>query len=583
MHKYVKVQLPDLRVIDVMVDFSIKTFGAVSNLCKRLGINHAEELSFQKPLTSDDLAYNYREDPRRRPVKVKRLDTNEFVVSHSNGSANPRKPANPGTPNQSFGYSPYNTLNGTLHNASFDAADSFNQDSFAHSDASIKDVKGGLIHPRTLNEKARMNKSWLDSSLSLMEQGFKEWDSLSLKFKFYSFYDLNPKTDAIRINQIYEQAKWQILNEEIDCSEDEALMFAALQFQVRESRFWPVANDVTDFGGEDEIDAALTELQISLEGSNMNGALRGMSKVPVLEDELRFMKQKKFVLKSFKPYNFVCKDTILYIHKGSTDGEPEYSIQLKGCEVTPDVSVSQKKYCIKLEVPSEDGMQEMWIRCNNEEQYARWMAACRLGSKGKSLADPTYDPEVKSILSFLSMQKPSPAPAITSNDMEIDPEEYLPLKFLKKGRNRLSQRILEAHANVKDMNNIQAKMNYIQAWQRLPLYGISLFIVRFDDAKKDELLGVGFNKLVKLDSQTAHHLKTWRLSSMKSWDINWEVKKMRIHFEKEQENLIFSIASADCKVFHEFLGGYIFLSMRSKDANQTLNEELFHKLTGGWV
>ena len=46
--------------------------------------------------------------------------------------------------------------------------------------------------------------------------------------------------------------------------------------------------------------------------------------------------------------------------------------------------------------------------------------------------------------------------------------------------------------------------------------------------------------------------------------------------------VIFQCLSADCKVVHEFIGGYIFLSMRSKDANQTLNVDLFHKLTGGW-
>ena len=50
----------------------------------------------------------------------------------------------------------------------------------------------------------------------------------------------------------------------------------------------------------------------------------------------------------------------------------------------------------------------------------------------------------------------------------------------------------------------------------------------------------------------------------------------------EEEDVRFSCSSADCKVPHEFIGGYIFLSMRSKEANQSLNEELFHKLTGGW-
>ena len=70
---------------------------------------------------------------------------------------------------------------------------------------------------------------WLDSSLSLMEQGIRDFDTLLLRFKFHSFYDLNAKSDPARINLIYEQAKWQLLNEEIDCTEEEMMLFAALQ------------------------------------------------------------------------------------------------------------------------------------------------------------------------------------------------------------------------------------------------------------------------------------------------------------------------------------------------------------------
>lgn len=40
---------------------------------------------------------------------------------------------------------------------------------------------------------------------------------------------LSPQYDAVRINQIYEQARWAILLEEIDCTEEEMLIFAALQ------------------------------------------------------------------------------------------------------------------------------------------------------------------------------------------------------------------------------------------------------------------------------------------------------------------------------------------------------------------
>ncbi len=35
--------------------------------------------------------------------------------------------------------------------------------------------------------------------------------------------------DMVRINQIYEQAKWALISEEVDCTEEEMMMFAALQ------------------------------------------------------------------------------------------------------------------------------------------------------------------------------------------------------------------------------------------------------------------------------------------------------------------------------------------------------------------
>lgn len=51
----------------------------------------------------------------------------------------------------------------------------------------------------------------------------------------------------------------------------------------------------------------------------------------------------------------------------------------------------------------------------------------------------------------------------------------------------------------------------------------------------------------------------------------------------EDENIEFKPMSADCKVVHEFIGGYIFCTMRSKEHSTTLDQEMFHKLTGGWT
>lgn len=137
--------------------------------------------------------------------------------------------------------------------------------------------------------------SWLDSSLSIMEQGIREFDTLCLRFKYYSFFDLNPKYDQVRINQLYEQAKWQLLNEEMDCTEEEMLMFGALQLQINLQNDQPqpdsgIDTSSLDNGGDDDIDAALSELQITLEGPQ-NGTRNGdITYIPELTDYLRFFK-----------------------------------------------------------------------------------------------------------------------------------------------------------------------------------------------------------------------------------------------------------------------------------------------------
>jgi len=50
---------------------------------------------------------------------------------------------------------------------------------------------------------------------------------------------------------------------------------------------------------------------------------------------------------------------------------------------------------------------------------------------------------------------------------------------------QISQRILEAHANVQEMTLMEAKMNYIRAWQTLPEYGLTYFIIKLQGSKKE--------------------------------------------------------------------------------------------------
>jgi kindlin 2 len=76
------------------------------------------------------------------------------------------------------------------------------------------------------------------------------------------------QTDENRINQLYAQAKWSILVEEVDCTEEEVYTFAALQFQIKLAQSSPAYHQGPVAQTIDEpvtdINAAIDQLQIEL-------------------------------------------------------------------------------------------------------------------------------------------------------------------------------------------------------------------------------------------------------------------------------------------------------------------------------
>ena len=92
-----------------------------------------------------------------------------------------------------------------------------------------------------------------------------------------------------------------------------------------------------------------------------------------------------------------------------------------------------------------------------------------------------------------------------------------------------------------------------------------------------ELLGIAYNRLILMDINTQEQKKTWRYSAMKSWNVNWESKQLRV--DHEEEKLLFQCLSADLKIVHEFIGGNIWLSLRND--KDPLDLSMFVKLTGG--
>jgi len=90
------------------------------------------------------------------------------------------------------------------------------------------------------------------------------------------------------------------------------------------------------------------------------------------------------------------------------------------------------------------------------------------------------------------------------------------------------------------------------------------------------LIGVASNRLLKLNPE-GETVKTWRFNTMKSWNVNWEIKQFEIIFD--DENLTFTCVNCDAKILHEFIGGYIYLSLRAQEKSEPIDESMFFKLT----
>uniref|UniRef100_A0AAQ4RNQ4 FERM domain containing kindlin 1 n=1 Tax=Gasterosteus aculeatus aculeatus TaxID=481459 RepID=A0AAQ4RNQ4_GASAC len=514
-HKPLLLQLPNMKTIKMTVSFSSVVFKAVAEICQMLNIRRSEELSLLKP----------PDDPSKKKKKKDKNSAEEDIWDVD-----------------LFGGGP----GGTGTNGMPVSATSlwFGENPLAESQPNLPPAElAKMYRPLSPVDKAPYSAGWLDSSRSLMEQDIQDEEKLLLRFKYNVFFDLNPKYDGVRITQLYEQARWSILLEQIDCTEEEMLMFASLQYHI----------------------CKLTLSSEPLDHSN---------------------EPKRLTLRSYKEYWFVFKDTTIsyYKNKETSSGEPLEQFHLRGCEVVPDVNVTEKKFGIKLLLPVADGMNEVYIRCDNQTQYAKWKAACILASKGKTMAYSSYKSEVRNIQSFLQMKSLAPPPGQAAPDlnaMEMNAECFFSPRYAKKHKTKqLTARILEAHQNIARLSLMEAKMRFIQAWQSLPEFGINYYIVRFKGSKKDEILGISYNRLIRIDMSSGMPITTWRFANMKQWNVNWEIRQVTIEFD-QNVSMAFCCVSCDCKVVHEFIGGYIFLSTRSKDQNETLDEELFHKLTGG--
>uniref|UniRef100_A0A9R1SKY4 FERM domain containing kindlin 3 n=2 Tax=Cyprinus carpio TaxID=7962 RepID=A0A9R1SKY4_CYPCA len=543
-HKPLQLVMPSSIVLRMRVCFSSPVFRTIMGICKLLNIRRPEELSLLWPV----------EEKKKKKDKDVGEEVYDITCAPLPSTGTIPKLAN-GMP-AFFAETPETEVVYKILAVS--------------QPAPAPETIAKLYRTTNIMEKAHINSRWLDSSRSLLQQGVKENDKLILRFKYYTFHDIIPQADVVRLTQLYEQSRWAILLEEIECTEEEMMVFAALQYHIGKVSL--TEQSVASCPAMEDLDSALQCLEVKMEGESSADDMLETMTAPELHDYLKIFRPKRLTLKGYKQYWFTFKDTTISYYKSKEESskEPIQQMNLKGCEVAPDVSVAGQKFCIRLLIPGPEGMNEVYLRCEHEQQYSRWMAACRLASKGKTLADSSFSSEVQSIQSFLAMQKTTPRNNTAQTDESINTHSLVSPRYQKKYKPK----------QVPHLEYMFELVNYCIIRNTIPLT-VSYFATTYKlGCRKDEVLGIANNRLIRIDLSVGDVVKTWRYNTMRQWNVNWDIKQVAIEFDGNV-NIAFSCVTANCKIVHEYIGGYIFMSTRCREQSDTLNEELFHKLTGG--
>jgi kindlin 2 len=487
-HRQVQVELPDRKQYSVRVNFAVSVFQVVMDLCREFKMRHPEELSLMRSAMDSEkfakhtgvkkLGKKAREQRGATPMSdTASIDSGDILGGNPTDSPRTRKKQLPKI---------------ALQGATSEETDQPNIHSFAAATFLGEAPDGGFFSEkvcRTVQERCYLNGLWLDSARSLYEQDIQKHHLLYLRFKYHSIMDLDPRVDEVRISQLYEQAKWAVLTEDVDCTEEEAYSFAALQFQVKLSEQQPQNKSQKSGGTQqiNDIDEAISNLQLTL-GQKEEGTKTDDGPSLQLKGPIKYSKPTRLTLRGTKKHFFFLKGTTLTCYKDEAAFSSESPLEkynLQGTEVTPDVDAAKNKYAINIGFPSSSADDAIRLTLEDAEDFSTWMAGIRMVSQGKPLSRAGYDTELQSVRSVIALQTKTKT-SESSLEETLHPEDVLPPRILKKIKPKhMIRNILEARASILNLPLMDAKMRYIKNWMSLQDFGVSLFLVRFHRAKKD--------------------------------------------------------------------------------------------------
>ncbi|KAJ3025177.1 UNVERIFIED_CONTAM: Talin-1 [Siphonaria sp. JEL0065] len=164
--------------------------------------------------------------------------------------------------------------------------------------------------------------------------------------------------------------------------------------------------------------------------------------------------------------------------------------------------------------------------------------------------------------------EPDKHKASTIKLKELVPAEY-------RSNRDLPKRIVNEHAKLQGLSELNAKFRYVQLSRSLKTYGITFFLVKEKHIKKnkfvDVLLGVTKQSLVRLDVETKDIIKTWPLTQLRRWAA--AVNSFTLDFG-DYADAYYTVQTTEGEQISQLIAGYIDIILKKKkEADKVLHEE----------
>lgn len=625
----VNIQLPDLQIRQLLLDFSKTVYQTNQILCKKFGIRHHEELSLQWRLLDKSFGDSISPVPNRpekphslsqqnivrsRPTsknlshsKPRRLFTKFFSVtsiSHDGSTSKTQSPSPAGLFSPMSFFSIFdnpsiNNENDSLYFESFENSKLANSPKKSFSEAiEQKDI----ILYKTYKDRANVRFHWLVSESNLTEQSVGDCGDimLLLRYKYHNYYYLNEKYDEIRINQIFHQAYWSTVSGETDCSHEEAYILGGILYQVNKSSSARKEIRISNSDSGDlskEIDTMLDKLHLDLIGRCEDQVEGGLVD---LRGEINIIKYPRKLFSRYKKYSASLRQSGICLFKASkskNDSKFLFQIPIKGNEIKLSVRMRNGEFFILEIILLRNNLQNMddnerktnkltekfKLKFCKMQEFVKWATALRLLSKSidySLLSNYQYEYHlVTNIVEMKRVQKdPNPIGTLSKDD-HLNLTDIIGPKFNKTfKRKEIMEKVLSYARSFDNYSGLQAKIAYIKCWLTLNNAGLTYCQVKVNKRNYFELIGIGYNRIILADLDLGTINQSFEMTNVLKLDTNWELQYSLLELPGETLRIGFR-TSSDCQMFHEYFGGYLFIMLRNAERPLHSSEKLFRSMT----